>query len=533
MERLILRVLRRRNAQIGLAIVMVFVLIGALGPYISAYSNPYSPSQFYAAGPDALPSWMSVFPGYSHLNPNIILPSSQVFQTFKTPEALGYWKVGVDPSSRVSLSVGYARGVGPADVAAEATGAYLLTNTGNGSEVLSVSGNSTNPVYVYLTHTFYYGYSPPPLFYSQVAVKPVLPPGVGFAVMLLVNTSKGVYYTSLAANAAGETALESLPSAGSSYAAYFASTFSQPLVNDSWNLVSGVTNSANDMPLAFFNRSVPITTVPQTIFSQKGYYSVGELLVFFPNGDFHASLYQSDFKFQIFGRVYGVLGTDADGGDVWSEFVSGTRTALAIGFGSAAIALGVGVILGLIAGFFAGLVDSVLVFAFDFLLLLPGLILLIDLDTVFTVAHVVTSKALLIILLLGFLGWAVPGRTVRSQVLSLRRRTYVEAAKTMGGGNFYILRNHVLKHTTGTIVALITYLVPGLVVADTGLDFLGLGIDRYPTWGNILAKLINEVTPSNGYLWWITMPIGLSIILISIAFYLIGTAIQEEYSRLG
>lgn len=193
--------------------------------------------------------------------------------------------------------------------------------------------------------------------------------------------------------------------------------------------------------------------------------------------------------------------------------------------------MAIGVLLGLVAGFFGGFVDSALIFLFDFLLLLPGLILLIDLDTIFTITHAVPNKALLITLLLGFLGFAGVSRIVRSQVLSLKTRTYVQAAQVMGASNFYIVRSHILKHTAGTIIALVTYIVPGLVIADAGLDFLGIGIINTPTWGNMLNNLLNQATASNGYLWWISLSVGLSIIALSVGFYLFGTAIQEEFSR--
>lgn len=536
MERLYTRILKRRDTQIGLALILVFVAIGALAPLIAAYPNPYLPTQQYVAAPNAFPSWIKLFPGYSDLNPNIIIPPTVQLQAFKTADAISYWATSIDPPLRVALTVDYAPTTGPTGLAAATVGSYTLANTGQGSELINVTGESDGPVYVVVKHTFYYGYSPPPIFYSQVVVKPVVPAGVGVAVFLFVNTSNGVYYTALSANPAGRAALESLPRYGYAFTEYFSQTFSQQLLNNTWNLVSGITTGASSMPLAYLNSSIPINQVAQTIFSSKGNYTVGELIAIFPppsGGQIRALIYQSDLKFQIFGRVYGILGTDWNGGSVWSDFVSGTRAALIIGFGSAAITIAIGVALGLIAGFFAGLVDSVLIFVFDFLLLLPGLILLIDLDTILTVAHVFANKVLLIIVILGLLSWAFPARTIRSQVLSLRRRTYVEAAKTMGASNFYILKNHILKHTAGTIIAIVTYTVPGLVIADTGLDFLGLGISASPTWGNILSNLINYVTPANQYLWWITLPVGLAIILISVGFYLVGSAIQEELGRYG
>jgi peptide/nickel transport system permease protein len=101
----------------------------------------------------------------------------------------------------------------------------------------------------------------------------------------------------------------------------------------------------------------------------------------------------------------------------------------------------------------------------------------------------------------------------------------------MGGGKFYVLRRHILNHVEGTIIAITVFLIAGFVVLDVGIDFLGLGITQIPTWGNILANLINDINPSNGYLWWMTLPLSLSIILLSMAFFLVGFALQSEYSR--
>jgi peptide/nickel transport system permease protein len=530
LDNLILRALRRRDALAGLVIVLFFVVVGGVVASFVPYQNTYNPQDFYAAAPDALPGWVHLLPGYSNLPPNLVFPSSVNLQAFKSPSAVQAW-VLTDPAG-VTAQRAYAPSVGPTNVAGGSQGAYLLVNTGNGSESITVSGTGNSTVPVYLTHTFTYDYASPKMFYGQVVVDPAQVQNAGVAVFLFIESPKGVYPIALLADTAGEAALESSPRLGNAYLSYFSSPTLSVLQHGSWNYISGISTASTLMPLAYLNgTSVNTLDVPSTIFASSGNYTVGELIEVFPRGDFSVKLFQSDFKFQIFGSVYGLMGTDTNGADVWSEYATSTRIALEIGFGSAVIALVIGTLLGLVAGFFGGLVDSVLIFVFDFLLLIPGLILLIDLDTTFTIAHITPNKVLLLIFILGILGWAGISRIIRSQVLSLRSRTYIQAAQTMGGTKFYILRRHILVHTAGTIIALVTYIVPGLVLADAGLDFLGVGISKIPTWGNILANLVNQITPTNGYLWWINLPIGLSIILLSVGFYLVGTAIQEEYSR--
>ncbi|MEM3798677.1 MAG: ABC transporter permease, partial [Thermoprotei archaeon] len=430
----------------------------------------------------------------------------------------------------VRVASSYIPNFGPRGVPVTG-GSYTLVDTANGSELITISGVSNTPVYVYMTHNFSYTFDPPKMFYAQAQIYPSEVQGGGVAVFLFIKSSSGYYPIALLADQQAEAVLESTPNLGPLYTQYFANPSIPTLTRSYWNMLEGISTASTLMPLAYLNRSVPVLSLPQAIFAHSGEYTVGELIEVFPHGEFNVSLYQSDIKFQVFGSVYGLMGTDPYGADVASEFATSTGIALEIGFGSAAIVMVIGVLLGLVAGYLGGLVDNVLLFVFDFLLLIPGLILLIDLDTTFTIAHITPNRVLLLIIILGVLGWAGVSRIVRSQVLTVRTRSYVQAAQAMGGGNLYILRRHVLPHTAALIIALVTYIVPGLVIADAGLDFLSLGISQRPTWGNILAGLINYMTPTNGYLWWIFIPVGFSIILISVGFYLVGTAIQEEFSR--
>ena len=523
------RALKRRAALIGLGVIVFFILVATIGAAAAPQSNGYSPSQFDIASPNALPIWMSIVPGFQNQPPNITFPPSTSDQSFKTSSAVAAWQPTQGPQGEVQ----YAPSAGPTGMT-PAGRAYELVNTGQGSELINMSGDSQGTMELTFQQTFSYKYLPPGIFMSQVAFDPAVVQGAGVAVMLYVQTSKGVYPTALEANQAGEAVLESGKS-GLSYLSYFTNPIIQAMQNDTWNYVGGATTAAELMPLAYLNSSLvsglSVSTLTSTIFKGVSSYTLGETVMIFPQGQYKVQLYQSDLKYELLGNVYGLLGTDTNGADVWSEFSHGTQYALLIAFGAAAITLVIGILVGLVAGFFGGLVDSALLLVIDFLILIPGLVLLVDLDTVFTLAHLVTNKALLLIIIFGILSWPILARTLRSQVLSLRSTTYVVSAGAMGGGKLYVLRRHILNHTFGTIIAIATFLIAGFVILDVGVDYLGLGITQTPTWGNMVAALIVDVSPANSYLWWITLPLSLSIILVSMSFWLVGYSIQREYSR--
>jgi ABC-type dipeptide/oligopeptide/nickel transport system permease subunit len=526
---LLIRTFRRKSARFGVGVVVVFILIGTVGAFTAPFSNGYSPSQFDAASPNAIPIWMSIVPGFQSLPPNIVYPSSASGQTFKSQAAVSAWQ----PAGQANGTVAYSATVGPTGMS-PAERAYQIVNSGPGSELINMSGNSGTPIVLNFESTQSYHYSPPGIFAEQVAFDPAVVRGAGVAVLLYVKTQHGTYPIALQANAAGEASLES-GSSGVAYLSYFTNPITPSLSNGTWNFVSGATTAVQLMPLYYLNSSVvsgsKVSSLTSTIFNGVSSYTLGETVMIFPLGAYSVQLYQSDLRFQLLGKVYGLLGTDTNGADFWSEFAIGASRALEIAFGAAAITLAIGVSVGLIAGFFGGIIDSGLLLVIDFLLLVPGLVLLVDLDTVFTLGHIIPNKVLLIVVIFGVLLWSGLARTVRSQVLSLRSTTYVIAAGAMGGGKLYVLRRHILNHVEGTIIAIAVFLIAGFVVLDVGIDFLGLGITEIPTWGNILSNLINSVNPSNGYLWWMTLPLSLSIILLSISFFLVGYALQSEYSR--
>jgi peptide/nickel transport system permease protein len=140
------------------------------------------------------------------------------------------------------------------------------------------------------------------------------------------------------------------------------------------------------------------------------------------------------------------------------------------------------------------------------------------------------NKAVLILLIISLLSWPGTAKIIRGQTLTLRNRTFVEAARALGESRMRILFKHIVPNLMGILFAQLAYDVPGVILAESGLDFLGLGITEFPTWGNMLGYATNNVSFVNGFAWWWVLPPGLGIVFISVAFYYFGTAMLDVLS---
>jgi ABC-type dipeptide/oligopeptide/nickel transport system permease subunit len=226
------------------------------------------------------------------------------------------------------------------------------------------------------------------------------------------------------------------------------------------------------------------------------------------------------FVFLIPGLQHGILGTDFSGADVFSQLIYGTQISLMIGLMAAAISVSIGVLVGTIAGYIGGAVDEISMRIVDILLCLPFLPLLLTLVRLFG------KNVFYIVLFIAVFGWLGLSRIIRSQILYLRESAFVESAIAAGASKGYVMIRHLVPNIAPIALASLVLSVPGAILLEAGLSFLGFGDPRVPTWGKMLNQAFGHGAFEN-FAWWWAIPPGLAITFVTLAFVFLGFAIDE------
>ena len=214
------------------------------------------------------------------------------------------------------------------------------------------------------------------------------------------------------------------------------------------------------------------------------------------------------------------LGTDDFGFDVLGRLMIGGQSSLELGFAVALLTTFVGTLYGAVAGICGGLVDTIMMRVLDTLLAIPGLVFLLIMVSLFS------PNLLEIILVLSLLSWLGIARLVRGEVLALRTRDFVLAAKTMGSGTGRLMTRHMMPNALNVIIVNATFSVADAITAMATLSFLGLGLaPPYADWGQMLNNGVDNLF--NGY-WWEIYPPAILLILTIIGFSLIGDAVRDS-----
>lgn len=367
--------------------------------------------------------------------------------------------------------------------------------TAEGGAQISVSydGGSVQPITLKCTASFSYPYTPPETFNIQIRATAQNVKDLSYLIELYIIDTNGT-----------QTRLAPMkPITGEKD-----KTFYLELQSTDYYIVKALGYPEH-------------TRIAEIIFSQPGTYKLMVKITLTPHTPTSTiNLVIKDTIFNIPGLVHGLLGCDNEGRDIFSQLVYGARISLAIGIAAALIGTSFGLIFGVVAGYVGGAVDEIIMRIVDVLLCLPVLPLLLALVFMFG------PSVIYIVVLIAIFGWQGLSRLIRSQILSLREMPFIECATASGGSKTYIMLRHLIPNVLPIAFASLVLSVPGAILTEASLSFLGFGDPGTPTWGRMLHSAFSFGAFSN-FAWWWILPPGLAILFICLAFAFMGHAVDN------
>jgi peptide/nickel transport system permease protein len=221
----------------------------------------------------------------------------------------------------------------------------------------------------------------------------------------------------------------------------------------------------------------------------------------------------------VHGNLEHPLGTDDKGRDLLSMLVSGARVSLYIGILATGVAILIGAVIGVSSAYFGGAVDNVLMRFTDIMMTFPFFLLLVF------VVFIFGQSINLIILIIGLTGWTGTARLVRSEALSIRTREFIQAAIVLGADSKRIILRHMIPNVISVIIVIATLSIPGVILAEAALSFIGLGDPTVASWGRIL----NAGQDTLDTTWWVAVEPGILLFLTVLAFNFLGDGLRDAF----
>lgn len=221
----------------------------------------------------------------------------------------------------------------------------------------------------------------------------------------------------------------------------------------------------------------------------------------------------------IYGSRQHPLGTDSKGRDLLAMLVSGARVSLQVGLLATGLAVFLGTFIGVTSAYLGGWADNVIMRFTDVMMTFPFFLLIV------LIVYLFGANLTLIVLIIGLTGWTGTARLVRSEALSLRTREFIMASKALGASDARIIFRHLIPNTMSAIIVIATLSIPGVILAESALSFIGLGDPTVASWGLIL----NSGQQTLDTAWWIAVEPGIMLFLTVLSFNFLGDALRDAF----
>jgi len=505
---------RTKRGLIGGITIILFIIVSLIGPAFTTY-DPLFPQWpgYYPAGPIpatlelCVPIWYRHLPGGDQLSENMEVVSDY---KFTSSDAMNEWNRKVTNPNFASATYNSQKG-------SLNDGCIQISYNRQASDTVPEEGTA-----VTFLHDFTYPYkSYPKQFWIHFSylIDGAIPSNLALSLSLSLlrrDTSPLANYTYPSSLITSEDSMI---------------VYKYPL--DTYKLTSDLTGWKHEWARStkpeIFNDAKYYLNPGIKIFPKPGDYTFVLDVIFDDKGDTSRSLtvFLDNINILLYGNAFGLLGSDGVTGqprDMFTALLHGAQISVMVGLLVATCSVAIGLVLGLIAGYFGSLTDEVIMRVADFLIGLPGLPLLIVL------AVVLKPSVFNIVVILVFMGWMGFSRNIRSMTLSLRERAFVEAARASGSGRFRILFRHIMPNVFPLVYLALAVSVPGAIVAEASLSFLGLFDPTRITWG----RMFNEFTRSGVALtkgfseyWFWVLPPGIAISALAISFIMLGYSLDE------